>query len=198
MGPWGCGRRRLGHAFLLGPRHAAYYINSGISSPCGEKGGAQAGERKSKGILGDAGNWEVPWGGFRPSGKARCWDPPWSGWLWPLAASWIHPWLRGWERKRQEGGKKGKRKNLHVENTRPYGWDLKQQESAKAGSRDGGVGGVGVPTPAFEVLPQFPRVEDGGKAAGMLFPSPISSPKYPPTDAGLGSWSCKKAGVGGF
>lgn len=159
--PWGCGRRRLGQAFLPGQRHTAYYINSGISSPCGEKGGARAGARESKEILGDARNWGIPRGKFSPSKKARCWDALWSGWFWPLASSWLCPRFFGLGMKATGGGlKRGKRKNLHVESTRPYGRDLKQQESAgwhKDSSRDKEGGRGWGARSCFWGVPRFPQ-----------------------------------------
>lgn len=76
------------------------------------------------------------------------------------------------------GGEKGKRKNLHVENTRPYGQDLKQQERArrhKGSSRDRGVAGLGVSALAFGVLPQFPQGgrRMKGRMLGCFFPAPF-------------------------
>lgn len=70
--------KQQGEAGLSFPswRAAAYDINSGISSPCGEKGGAQREGRRKKGM----GGWDAavgePGGCFCPHGGAQCWGEP--------------------------------------------------------------------------------------------------------------------------
>lgn len=180
VGRWGCGWRRLGQGFPSrpAPRCLLHQLNSGISSPCGEKGGARAGKGGSKGKCsntegcGDLGGGSYGGDSGSPvrSGVGMvCGQADFGPWPHPGS---IPGFGAGNERGRRGLGGKGKRKNLHVENTRPSGQNLKQQESSgrhKGSNMDKGVAGVwgredNTLLP-FGVLPQFPQ---GGRWKGRM------------------------------
>lgn len=100
------------------------------------------------------------------------------------------------------GGEKGKRKNLHVENTHPYGRHLKQQESAgwhKGSSRDGAGGGRGwgVCSGFQGAASVSPGWKMEGRMLGCFFPASFLPPNSPLWIPGWGRGAVKRPGGGG-